>query len=98
MAESRSHKVTANRLARKFNTEYHSDKGVDIVTKRMKIEVETEGCITDGVRQLQGSKGSVYIAGVNEETVKEALEKTKGTTVGVMNNQGKIIKRSTRKT
>ena len=32
-----------------------------------------------------------------DNTVQKALEVTKDTTIGVMNNQGKIIKRSTRK-
>ena len=44
--------------------------------------------------QLQGYKKSVYIAGVNQKAVEKALEATEGTTVGVMNNQGEIIKRS----
>jgi len=29
MAESRSHKTTANRIAKKMNTEYNNGKGVD---------------------------------------------------------------------
>lgn len=97
MAEERSHEITAKRLAKKFHTEYHSDEGVDIITKNLKIEVETQGGVKSGIQQLQGSHGKVYIAGSNQETVKEALEQTKGTTVGVMDNQGKIIKQSTRK-
>jgi len=46
---------------------------------------------------LRGHRGPSYIAGTNHEAVEKALEVTKGTTVGVMNNQGKVIKRSTRK-
>lgn len=97
MGELRSHKITANRIAKKYNTSYISDKGVDIVTKKVKVEVETEGNVRAGMQQLQGCKGRVYIAGVNQKTVKEALEKTKNTTIGVMDNQGKIVKKSTRK-
>lgn len=97
MSELRSHKTTANRIAKKYNTSYISDEGVDIVTKKVKVEVETEGNVSSGIKQLCGSKGKVYIAGVNKNTVKEALEKTKDTTIGVMDNQGRIIKKSTRK-
>ncbi|MCH7667460.1 MAG: hypothetical protein IH936_16225 [Acidobacteria bacterium] len=96
MGESRSHKTTANRLARRLGTDYHSDKGVDIVTDSVAIEVETEGNVSDGIRQLQGHKKPVYIAGANQATVEEALEKTTGTTVGVMDSQGNIVKPSAR--
>lgn len=37
------------------------------------------------------------IAGTNQVAVNNALEATKGTTIGVMNNKGNIIKKSTRK-
>ena len=37
-----------------------------------------------------------YLAGVNQNAVEKALEATEGTTIGVMDNQGKIVKRSTR--
>jgi hypothetical protein len=46
---------------------------------------------------LRGYKGQVYIAGVNKQAVEEALKVTKDTTIGVMDNQGNIIKGSTRK-
>ena len=53
--------------------------------------------VSDGIRQLQGFREPVYIAGVDDAAVQAALERTKETTVGVMDNQGKIVKRSTRK-
>lgn len=51
----------------------------------------------DGLRQLQGFRKPVYIAGADAEATQAALDATKGTTVGVMNPQGKILKRSTRR-
>ncbi len=96
MAESKSHKTTANRIAKKLGTEYNSEKGVDIVAPKIAVEVETEGTIRDGIRQLQGYRKPVYIAGTNKQAVQEALEASDGTTVGVMDNQGNIIKRSSR--
>ena len=97
MAESKSHKSTANRIAKKYGTEYQSQDGVDIVTSRVAVEVETPDTVADGLRQLQGHRKAAYIAGTNQAAVDKALEVTKGTTVGVMDNQGRVIKRSTRK-
>ena len=97
MTESKSHKATSNRLAKKFKTEYNTGKGADIKTKKVAIEVETPDTVADASRQLQGHKKPVYIAGTNKEAVKKAVEATEGTTIGVMDNQGNIVKRSTRK-
>ena len=97
MTESKSHKATSNRLAKKFKTEYNRGKGADIKTKKVAIEVETPDTVADASRQLQGHKKPVYIAGTNKEAVKKAVEATEGTTIGVMDNQGNIVKRSTRK-
>ena len=96
MPESSSHKITARRIANKLNTEYNNGKGVDIKSKRATVEVETTETVSDAPGQLQGHRGPVYIAGTNKDAVDKALEVTKGTTIGVMNNQGNIIKPSTR--
>jgi hypothetical protein len=97
MPESRSHKTTANRIAKKMNTEYNDGKGVDIRSKKATIEVETPETVADALGQLRGHRGPAYIAGTNKEAVNKALEITKGTTVGVMDNQGNIVNPSTRK-
>jgi hypothetical protein len=97
MSENKSHKTASNRIAGKYNAEYNSNKGVDIVTPKIAIEVETEHTISSGMQQLQGHKKSAYIAGTNREAVNKALERTKGTTIGVMDNQGNVVRRSTRK-
>ncbi len=98
MSESKSHKTTSKKLAKKFKTEYNSGQGPDVQTNDKVIEVETFGTVKDGLRQLQGFQKKVYIAGVNKETVNKAIELTKNTTIGVMDKDGNIIKRSTRKT
>jgi hypothetical protein len=95
--ESKSHKTTANRIARKLRTEYNSGEGADVVSNNMVVEIETETTVNGGLNQLRGYQKPVYIAGTNKKAVEKALQTTKGTTVGVMNNQGKVIKRSTRK-
>ena len=97
MGDSRSHKITSNRIAQKYGVEYNNGKGVDIKSNRATVEVETPNTVNEGLGQLRGHRGPVYIAGTNQEAVDNALEATKGTTIGVMDNQGKIVKRSTRK-
>jgi len=97
MPESRSHRATANRIAKKHKTQYNEGKGADILTPRIAAEVEPPESVADAMRQLRGYQKRVYIVGTNQEAVKKALEVTEGTTVGVMDNQGNIVKRSTRK-
>jgi hypothetical protein len=97
MPESRSHKTTANRIAKKLNTDYNNGKGVDIKTTKATVEVETLETVSDALGQLRGHRGDAYIAGTNKAAVQKALDVTKGTTIGVMNNQGNVIKKSTRK-
>jgi len=60
-------------------------------------EVETPETLGDALGQLRGYRGPAFIAGTNKEAVNKAMETTKGTTVGVMDNQGHIVKPSTRK-
>jgi len=96
MSESRSHKTTSNRIAQKYGVEYNNGKGVDIKSNRATVEVETSETVSDGLGQLQGHRGPVYIAGTNQEAVNKAIEATQGTTVGVMDNQGNIVKSSSR--
>ncbi len=94
--ESRKHRKTAELIAAKKGVQYDPSKGADIVTPQQVIEVETKGLVKDAIRQLQGYRKPVYIAGVDDATVAEALEATKNTSIGVMNNQVKILKRSKR--
>ncbi len=96
MAESKSHKAATNRIADLYGAQYNQGKGADLKTPNIAIEVETPETVSDGLRQLQGHQGPVYIAGTNKDAVEKALEKTEGTTVGVMDRNGNIIKPSTR--
>lgn len=91
------HDKIAERLARKFNTEYKSDKGIDVVTSSKVIEVETKKeSIPQGIGQVVKSSKPRYIA-VNKLNIKNALEATERTGIGVMGPFGKIIKRASRK-
>ena len=97
MAENRSHKTAARRIAKKYATEYNEGEGVDIKSERATIEVETPETVGDAPGQLRGHRGPAFIAGSNKEAVDKALELTKGTTIGVMDSRGNVIRRSTRK-
>jgi hypothetical protein len=97
MAGERSHKTTANRIAQKYGVQYNNGEGVDIRSSRATVEVETLDTVAEAPSQLRGYRGPVYIAGTSKGAVEKALETTKRTTIGVMDNQGNIVKRSTRK-
>ena len=90
------HDQTANRIAKQNRTDYNRGQGADVQAKSRAIEVETKDTISDGFRQLSGYKKPVFIAGADATATKAALEATKGTTVGVMDQNGKVVRRSTR--
>ncbi len=91
------HDDTANRIARRKGAQYNRGQGPDVITPKSAIEVETENTARDGLRQLRGFRKPVYIAGADAAATEKALEVTKGTTVGVMNSRGEVVRRSTRK-
>jgi hypothetical protein len=88
------HDQIANEIAEKKNTEYHPDRGVDIRTPSQAFEVEVDAnTFKRGLQQLQGSNKARYLA-LSNELVNDAIEYTKGTGIGVMNEHGKIKKRA----
>jgi glutathione synthase/RimK-type ligase-like ATP-grasp enzyme len=90
------HDEIAERIAKKLGTEYKTHKGIDIVKDKV-IEVETKkNSLSQGIQQVIRSQKPRYLA-VNKPNVKNALEATKGTGVGVMGPTGRIIKRASRK-
>lgn len=92
-----NHDETARRLARREGVDYNRGKGADVIGNRRVIEVETAATARDGLRQLQGHRKPVYIAGADEAATKAALKATAGTTVGVMDSNGNIVRSSSRK-
>jgi len=96
MAKSK-HDQIAERLAKKFGVEYKKSEGIDIVTKEKAIEIETKkGSLYQGINQIKRASKARYLA-VNKLNIKNALEATKGTGIGVMGPTGRIIKRAKRK-
>lgn len=90
------HDQIAERLAKKFHTEYKSQKGIDLVLSNKVIEVEVfKSTLDDGVGQVVHSSKARYLA-VPKRSEKAALEKTKGTGIGVMTEYGNIVKKATR--
>ena len=88
--------INARRLSQVLDS-VEFREGADIKTDNIAIEVETPERVNDASRQLQGHQKPVYIAGTNKQAVEKALQATKATTIGVMDNQRRVVKRSTRK-
>lgn len=93
---AKKHDEVAKRIAKKQGTTYNRGQGPDIQSSRRIIEVETAKTVSDAARQLAGHRKPVYVAGADAKATKKALQHYKGTTIGVMNSQGKVVKRSTR--
>ncbi|MHC4442689.1 MAG: hypothetical protein ACYTF1_03120 [Planctomycetota bacterium] len=91
------HDTVAKQIAKKKGTTYNQGKGPDVKTNSQVIEVETVNSVNEAPSQLRGYRKTSYIAGTDTEATKKALEVAEGTTLGVMNSKGKVIKRSTRK-
>ena len=93
MAPSK-HDEIAKRISKKERTEYNQGQGPDIRTPRRVIEVAThDGDIKDSIRQLQGFRKPRYIA-TSSVMLKQAIEMTQGTKIGVMGPTGRIAKRA----
>jgi len=90
------HDEIAEKIAKKLGTEYKPHKGIDIV-KGVVVEVETKKeSLQQGLKQVIKSQKPRYLA-VNKQNIKNALEITKGTGVGVMSQTGRIVKKASRK-
>jgi len=95
--ENRSKKITANRIASKFKTNYIPGPGPDIKCSKAIIVVETEETLSEATRKLSGYRVPVYVAVTNNKSLFSAIEKYAHTTIGVMDSQGDIVKESTRR-
>lgn len=91
------HDKTAEQIAENKGTSYNKGPGPDIKTSHQTIEVETPNTIGDAGRQLQGHRGPVYVAVTNDKDIPKAVERYDGTTIGVMDSSGKVVKSSSRK-
>lgn len=91
------HDEIAEELVKKFRAEYKKDKEIDIVTRNRVIEVETKkNSLSQSKKQVQNSPKVGYIA-VNKIDKKNALNATKGTSISIMGQIGRIVKKAERK-
>lgn len=90
------HDQIAEAIARKLRAPYNPAKGADVVSPERVVEVETQVAgLKRGIQQVQGHQQFRYL-GVPNRIVRAAIEKTKGTKIGVMNQRGQIVKRAQR--
>lgn len=91
------HDRIAERLAKKFRTK-HLREGVDLKTKDLAIEVAaTDSDVYQSVGQLNRSrKPKKYIA-VPTSLLPTAKRTLEGTGIGIMDDKGKIRKRTRKK-
>lgn len=94
---ARKHDQVAKRIAKRLGAEYNAGQGADVQANRAVVEVETKNTVRDALRQLQGHRKAEYVAGADAEATKRAIKRTEGTSVGVMDQHGNVVKRSTRK-
>ena len=86
----------AKALAEKHGGRYHRGKGPDIQTDRITINVETSRTLRTACGRLKGFRGPVYIACANDGDIEDARDMLAGKTIGLMNSNGRILKKSTR--
>jgi hypothetical protein len=92
------HDRIAERIADKLGAPYNPSKGADIVSPEKVVEVEVDANgLSRGIEQLQGYKRLRYL-GVPKRLVPAAMEKAEGTKIGVMDQNGNIVKRAQRPT
>ena len=91
------HDKTAQQIAENKGASYNKGRGPDIKTPRQTIEVETPNTINDAGHQLQGHRGPVYVAITDDKDISKAVERYDGTTIGVMDSSGTVVKPSSRK-
>lgn len=90
---NKAHTAVANRIAKRFATTV-SDRSPDIQTAGVTIEVETSATIRDAVRRLKNADRPAFVAVTNKEAIADALRYAHGTSVGVMDPQGQIVRQA----
>ncbi len=81
-----------NRIAQRYGVRPTPDGPFDIQAEKFRIDVETSASLDEAVIKLRFQSGPVYIAVTNKEGIHLAVSKTEGTTIGVMDPQGDIVR------
>lgn len=90
------HDIVANRIAKKRKTFYNFGAGPDIFDYPTMIEVVMAHEVEKGFQKMNGFEGPTYLAGATPLATERAQKLTRGTSIGVMNHLGNIVKRSSR--
>ena len=93
---SKVHDIVAKRIAKKFKTPYNAGYGPDIHKYPLVVEVVMAGGVEKGIQEIEDFDGPTYIAGATPLAVERAKTATRGTSIGVLDQLGRIVKRSTR--
>ena len=93
---SKVHDMVANRIAKKLKTFYNAGRGPDILKYPTVVEVVLASGVEKGLQKVNGFQGPTFLAGATPLAVDRAKKVARGTGIGVMDQFGKIVKRSTR--
>ena len=93
---SKSHDTVARRIGKKMNVFYNTGRGPDLHKYPKVVEVVMAHEVEKGIQEVKNFQGPTYIAGATKLAVERAKQATKGTSIGVMDQFGRIVKRSTR--
>ena len=91
---NKAHTATVNRIAQRYGVHPTPNGPFDVQAEKFSIDVETSASLDEAVAKLRLQSGPVYIAVTNKEGIHLALIKTEGTTIGVMDPQGYIVRNS----
>ena len=93
---AKSHDIVAKRIAENMNVFYNAGRGPDIHKYPKVVEVVMAHEVDKGIQKINGFQGPTYIAGATQLAVERAKKATRGTSIGVIDQLGRIVKRSTR--
>ncbi len=94
---AKSHDRAARKIARKTGGRYKPSKSPDVRGGSARVEVKSKASeITKALKQLGPSRGRAYIA-LPQSEHRVAFDRMRGLKTGLMDYNGKIVKRSRRK-
>ncbi len=95
--EDRSHKAVANRIARKFGTEYPAAKGADVQSRRATVEVENPKTVSEALHNSRDIAPPSILRGQTGKLSRMHWKPQKARRSASIDKQGNTVKPSTRK-
>ena len=94
---AKAHDRAARKIAKKMGSKYDSTTSPDIRGRKGRVEVKsTANEIPKALRQLGSGRGRAYVA-LPKSQHPQAKKRLSGLKTGLMDHNGNIAKRSTRK-